>query len=64
MLVLTLIQIVDTLTLKDFCEKVNFAKKLVDNNKSMKNYPACKELNTANREHKLTNTHSRRHERI
>ena len=27
-----------------FFEKVNFEKKSVDYNKSMKNYPACKEL--------------------
>ena len=31
--------------LKEFFEKVEFGKKSADHNKSMKNYPACKELN-------------------
>ena len=30
--------------LKEFFEKVDFEKKTADNNKSMKNYPGCKEL--------------------
>ena len=29
--------------MKEFFEKVNFEKKSVNDNKSMKNYPACKE---------------------
>ena len=32
------------LFLKEFFEKVNFAKRLLEDNKSMKNYPECKEL--------------------
>ena len=28
--------------LKEFFEEINFEKKSADNNKSMKNYPACK----------------------
>ena len=36
----------DTLVvfLKEFFEKVNYEKKFADDNKSMKNYPACKLL--------------------
>ena len=30
------------MVLKEFFEKVNFQKKSADNNKGMKNYPACK----------------------
>ena len=30
--------------LKEFFEKVNFEKRSADDNKSMKNYPACKDL--------------------
>ena len=30
--------------LKEFFEKIDFEKKTADDNKSMKNYPACKEL--------------------
>ena len=32
--------------MKESFEKVNFEKKPADDNKSMKNYPACKELKT------------------
>ena len=31
--------------LKELFEKVNFEKKYADDNKSMKNYQACKEIN-------------------
>ena len=34
----------DTISLKEFFEKVNFEKKSADDNKSMKNYMVCKEL--------------------
>ena len=42
MLVLIWIQTVEYL--KEFSEKVNFYKRAADNNKSKKNYPACKYL--------------------